>query len=259
MVPGGMGNRNVLERMVGRANRAAAAVFRTRTGRLTNPRPIVSFTFDDFPKSAVRGADILSSHGAAGAFYLCSCFSGCAVDGALYYDLDDVRYLIETNHEIGCHTASHVRVSQMRRDELAADLDRNAEFAREKFGLDLATFSFPFGDIGLRSKLLVQRRFVACRSSLPGINRGVADLGALRAERLYAQLIDPEALKKLFARAAQPGSWLIFYTHDVGERPSSFGCTPTLLEAAVRGAIAAGCEVLSIKSALGAISAARRS
>jgi peptidoglycan/xylan/chitin deacetylase (PgdA/CDA1 family) len=245
--------------MIGRGNRAAAAVFRTRTSRLANPRPIVSFTFDDFPKSAVRGADILSSHGAAGAFYLCSCFSGCKVDGVLYYDLDDVRYLVETNHEIGCHTASHARVSQMRREELADDLDRNAEFAREKFGLELATFSFPFGDIGLMSKLLVQRRFAACRSSLPGINRGVADLGALRAVRLYSQLIDSEALKRLLERAAQPGSWLIFYTHDVDEQPRPFGCTPALFEAAVRGAIAAGCELLSVKSAVAAASGARHS
>src|SRR5208282_6625797 len=59
---------------------------------------------------------------------------------------------------------------------VSADLDRNAEFARKNFNLELTTFSFPFGDISLSSKRLVQRRFDA-PSSLPGVNRGVADLG----------------------------------------------------------------------------------
>ncbi len=124
---------------------------------------------------------------------------------------------------------------------VSADLDRNAEFARKNFNLELTTFSFPFGDISLSSKRLVQRRFDACPSSLPGVNRGVADLGALRAVRLYSKLVEAEAVESLVERAAERGSWLIFYTHDLDESPTEFGCTPALFEAAVRAAIAAGC------------------
>ena len=244
---------NFLAKVAARANRAAAGLFRTGLVRMANARPIVSFTFDDFPKSALQGAEILSSYNAAGTFYLSSCFSGRTVDPIRYYDLDDVRFLLENKHELGCHTASHLHVSQMRRDELTADLDRNAEFARKNFNCALATFSFPFGDISLSSKLLVQRRFDACRSSLPGVNRGFADLGALRAIRLYSKLLDAEAIKSLIERAARPGSWLILYTHDVDDDPSPYGCTPALLQAAVESAVAAGCQILPVRNALGPI------
>lgn len=244
----------LLAKLGSRANRAATAIFRTRVVRMANARPIVSFTFDDFPKSALHGAEILASYNAAGTFYLCSCFCGAAVEGIRYYDAGDVRFLIENNHEVGCHTASHAHVSRMRRDELTADLERNAEFARRNFNLELATFSFPFGDVSLSSKRLVERRFAACRSSLPGVNRSLADLGALRAVRLYAKLFDAESLKSLAERAAEPGSWLIFYTHDLGESPTEFGCTPALFEAAVRAVIAAGFQVLTVKDAVAALS-----
>ena len=247
----------MLAKLGARANRAAAGLFRTRLARMANARPIVSFTFDDFPKSALRGAEILSSHDAAGTFFLCSCFSGGAVDGMRYYDPGDIRLLLENKHELGCHTASHAHVPRLRRDELTADLDRNAEFARKCFNLELATFSFPFGDMSLSSKLLVQSRFEACRSSLPGVNRGFADLGALRAVRLYSKLIDAKALQRLVESAAQKSSWLIFYTHDVDESPTAFGCTPALFEAAVRAVIGAGCQVLPVREALAALTGPR--
>ena len=250
-----MHDRNLLAKLGGRVNRAAAAIYRTRLARMANARPIVSFTFDDFPKSALRGAEILASNNAAGTFYLCSCFSGRTVEGIRYYDPSDVRSLLENKHEVGCHTASHTRASQARREELTADLDRNAAFARKNFNLELATFSFPFGDISLSSKLLVQQRFEACRSSLPGVNRGFADLGALRAMRLYSKLVDAEALESLAGRASQRGSWLIFYTHDLDENPTEFGCKPALFEAAVRAVIAAGCQVLTVKDAVAVLSA----
>ena len=252
-----MDDGNFLTKVAARANRAAAGLIRTGLVRMTNVRPIVSFTFDDFPKSALQGAEILSSYNAAGTFYLSSGFSGRIVDHLRYFDLDDVRFLLENKHELGCHTASHVHVSQMRRDELTADLDRNAEFARKNFNHALATFSFPFGDISLSSKLLVQQRFDACRSSLPGVNRGFADLGALRAVRLYSKLLDAEAIKNLVERAAQEDSWLIFYTHDVDENPSAFGCTPALFDAAIRAVFASGCRVLPVRDAVRAVSASR--
>ncbi len=249
----------LLARARARANRTAAALFGARQVRMLNERPIVSFSFDDFPKSALRAADILSSNGAAGTFYFCSGFCGLTVERTQYYDLRDVQFLLENKHELGCHTASHLRVSRCGRDELTADLDRNAEFARRNFGhTRLATFSFPFGDISLSSKLLLQRRFEACRSSLPGINRGFADLGALRATKLYSHLIDAQGLKRLVEREARPGSWLIFYTHEVDENPGAFGCAPRLFEAAVRAALAAGFQALPVREAVEALLAGRQ-
>jgi peptidoglycan/xylan/chitin deacetylase (PgdA/CDA1 family) len=246
-----MSNRNVLNKIVGRANRFSASLVRTRTVRMVNERPIVSFTFDDFPKSAVRnGAAILERHGVAGTYYLCRSLNGVST----YYDLSDLRRLLDNGHEIGCHTASHLHAAQVARSRLVGDIEANARFLREKFGdVRMSTFAFPFGDMDLPSKLTLQQRFAACRSNLPGVNRGVADLGSLRAERLYSRLTDEDRVGSLIARSAQPRSWLIFYTHGVDDDPMHYGCTPALLKAAVKSALAAGCQVLPVRNALGPI------
>jgi len=253
-----MSDRKLIDRRTGRAKRLAARLVRTRAVRMVNERPIISFTFDDFPKSAVHnGASILERRALAGTYFLSRSFNGARVDGIDYYDLADLRRLIDNRHEIGCHTASHLHVPQVSRARLVKDIAANAEFLREHFGdLRMTTFAFPFGDLDMPSKLLLQARFAACRSTLPGVNRGVADLGSLRAERLYSRLTEAGAVRSLISRSARPKTWLILYTHDVDDDPSPYGCAPPLLAAAVESALAAGCLILPVREALRKISVA---
>ena len=247
-----MSGRTLVDRLTGRAKRLSARFVRTRAARMVNEHPIVSFTFDDFPKSAVHhGASILERRGLAGTYFLSRTFNGARVDGIDYYDLADLRRLIDNRHEIGCHTASHLHVHEVARARLLDDIAANAEFLRGHFGdMSMTTFAFPFGDLDLSSKLFLQGRFAACRSTFSGLNRGVADLGALRAERLYSRSTDAGAVGSLIDRSARPRSWLIFYTHDVDDRPSPYGCTLALFAAAVESAVAAGCLVLPVRRAL---------
>ncbi len=250
-----MSPQSVFARLSGRANRLSASLVRTRTVRAVNDRPIVSFTFDDFPKSAVASAAaLLENQGVAGTYYLSRIFNGATIDGIEYYDVQDVKRLIDNGHEIGCHTASHLHVPQVSRDDLIADLEANARFLSEHVGdVRMTTFAFPFGDMNLSTKFLAQGRFSACRTTSPGVNQFVADLGALCAERLYSNLTSPAAVRSLIERNAKPRTWLIFYTHDVADHPSRYGCTPALFESALSGALAAGYQVLPVRNALGAI------
>jgi peptidoglycan/xylan/chitin deacetylase (PgdA/CDA1 family) len=250
-----MSDRSLLEKVVGRANRMSASLVRTRTVRMVNEQPIVSFAFDDFPKSAVEVAGtMLEQRGAAGTYYLSRTFAGATVEGIEYYDLADVRRLIDNGHEIGCHTASHSHVPQLSRAKLVEEIKANAEFLRENFGdLRMTTFAYPFGDMDLPSKLYLQSRFAACRSNLPGSNSPVADLGALRSQALYSRSITASAVAALVRQWAKPRSWLILYTHDVSDDPSPFGCTPALFEFALNAALDAGARVIPIRNALGPI------
>jgi len=233
----------------------ARVLISTRGVTMVNERPIVSFTFDGFPKSAaLEAATRLERRGAAGSFYMSRRFCGATVDGIEYYDLDDLRRLVDNGHEIGCHTAGYVRAPSIGSEQLTADLDANAEFIRAQFrDLRMTTFAYPFGDIDMRTKLRMERRFAACRSTSPGVNAGVADLGALRAEPLFSRSTDARAVKSLIERSARPRSWLIFLTHDVEETPSPYGCTPALFEHALESALALGCQVLPVRNALGCI------
>ncbi|MGO9391057.1 polysaccharide deacetylase family protein [Rhodoblastus sp.] len=222
---------------------------------MRNTRPIVSFSFDDFPKSAVvNGAGLLASRGVAGTFYFCETFRDREVDGIKYYETSDLRALIDGGHEIGCHTASHIRVPRYSSAEIGKDLDENSSFLRGVLDdYKISTFAYPFGDMSVRSKLLLQKRFPACRSTNEGLNVGSVDLGALRASRLYSARTDEGALRALIKQAAATNAWLNLYTHDVDDKPNPFGCTPALLQSAIDMAQQAGCEILTVKNALGAI------
>ena len=107
--------------MHGAVSRALAAVrhsVRTalfsRTVAMRNRRAIVSFTFDDFPQSAVlNGARLLENHGARGTFYLTGSYCGRVVDNVPQYGAEDLAVLAQAGHEIGCHTFSHPRVSAL--------------------------------------------------------------------------------------------------------------------------------------------------
>ncbi len=235
--------------------RRAAEYMPLRTVRMRNERPIVSISFDDCPKSSVTtGARLLRERGVAGSFYLSQCFCNRSVDGLLYFGSEDLRSLVADGHELGCHTASHISVQCSTASDLLADLERNADFIAAKLGDQIfSTFSYPFGEIDLRSKVTLQRRFAACRSSFGGVNTISADLGALRAERLYSSNMTESKLKSLVTKTVQARGWLILYTHDVSDSPTPFGCTPQLMKAALDLAIGSGCEILSVKNALGAI------
>jgi peptidoglycan/xylan/chitin deacetylase (PgdA/CDA1 family) len=242
-------------RFLGKLRDGARELIRTRGVAMVNERPIVSFTFDGFAKSAaVNAAKALERRGATGTFYTSRCFCGATVDAIDHYDLEDLRRLVDNGHEIGCHTAGHVRAPSIAPAQLSADLEANAEFIGAQFGdLRMTTFAFPFGDIDVRTKLQTQRRFAACRSTSRGVNVGVADLGELRAEPLFSGSTDAAMVKGLIERSAQPNSWLIFFTHDVDETPSPYGCTPALFEHALESALTIGCEVLPVRNALGRI------
>jgi peptidoglycan/xylan/chitin deacetylase (PgdA/CDA1 family) len=219
-----------------------------RTLRICPPRPIVSFTFDDFPRSAVRpGATILEQHGVRGSFYAVGSYCGRVVEGREQYRAEDLGELAGGGHEIGCHTFHHQPVSTLTKDALAHEITRNAAFLGEHLPtLQLRTFAYPYGDASLWSTLYLQKRFVACRSSEDGLNHGTLDLGRLRAVRLYDRVITRDQVRQVTEEAAARNAWLIFVTHDVDQAPSPFGCSPTLLEHALTTALSAATMILPV-------------
>jgi peptidoglycan/xylan/chitin deacetylase (PgdA/CDA1 family) len=223
-----------------------------RTVAMRNRRAIVSFTFDDFPLSAVsNGARMLEDHGARGTFYLTGSYCGRVVDDIPQYGVEDLATLTGAGHEIGCHTFTHSRVSKLSAAALNREIELNGAFlARHLPGVQLRTFAYPFGDVSLAATMRLQSRFAGCRSSQPGLNIGTADLGRLRSFRLYDRLIGPEDVSDLIKQAVTRTAWLIFYTHDVDQTPSSFGCNPSLFEHAVKSVISAGAEILPVDAAL---------
>jgi peptidoglycan/xylan/chitin deacetylase (PgdA/CDA1 family) len=223
-----------------------------RTLSMDDRRAIVSFTFDDFPQSAVsNGARVLERNGARGTFYLTGSYCGRVIDNVLQYGAEDLAGLVSAGHEIGCHTFSHLRVSALPANALEREIDLNAAFLERCVpGLAFHTFAYPFGDFSRGAAVQLRSRFAGCRSSEPGLNAGTIDLGRLRSIRLYDRLVDSEKVTGLIKQAVTNTAWLIFYTHDVTDVPSSFGCSPSLLEHALNAAIRAGAEIRPVNAAI---------
>jgi peptidoglycan/xylan/chitin deacetylase (PgdA/CDA1 family) len=215
--------------------------------------PVVSFTFDDFPRSALtEGGRILREHGWAGAYFAAGGFCGRTVDGLDYFDRDDLVQAVEEGHEVGCHTFGHLRLPETGRQAIEADLERNAAFLAEALpGQRLSSFAYPYGDLDLARKALLARRFPVCRGIWPGINAGRMDFAQLKAVPLERRSLDSLDIDAWLDKAEAARGWLIFFTHDVSDDPSPYGCDRKSFEAVTDAVARRGLRVLPMKNAAG--------
>lgn len=211
-------------------------------------RPVVSLTFDDFPKSAgTVGCKILSDMDVRATYYFCADFAGRTVKGVRQFDLEDLPRLSALGHEIGCHTASHPEVPSLHPNDLDSELARNAACLRAAgITTPIRTFAYPHGRVDPRSKRRLAERFVACRGVYPQAHRGKADLGLLRCLSLEPHILAARPLDAWLDEVVRDRSWLILLTHDVDERPSPYGITPAHLANVLERVRARGIEMRTV-------------
>lgn len=220
--------------------------------RLRNATPMVSFTFDDLPKSAVTtGASLLEAHGARGTFYVSGSLVGVDDEAWASGNAEDVVSLHRRGHEIGCHTYSHLHAGYLDEAAMADEIVRNRDYFRALDpSIEIESFAYPFGYGSFARKHQLRNEFRTCRSIVPGVNAGNVDLQFLRAMPLIDREMDRDGIERAFDRAQTDNGWLIFYGHDVAERPSLYGCTPGLLDHALAAATRRKIPVLTMAEAM---------
>ena len=67
---------------------------------------------------------------------------------------------------------------------------------------------------------------------------------------LIDRSIDRDGVERAFDHAQTNNGWLIFYTHDVADEPSPYGCSPSLLNEALEAASRRKIPVLNMAEAL---------
>lgn len=220
--------------------------------RMRNESPMVSFTFDDVPKSAATlGAAILEAHDARGTFYVIG--SQVGTSSALWdmVDGEDIVALHRDGHEIACHTFSHKRACDLDEGTLSEEIERNQHYLRSlDSSIQIENFAYPFGYGSFVRKRQLKSVFRSCRSIVPGVNSGTVDLQFLRAIPLIDRRIDRDGIERAFDQAETDNGWLIFYTHDVADEPSPYGCSPALLNEALEAASRRKIPVLNMAEAL---------
>lgn len=228
-------------------NRLDVAVRPVRRVSLLPRESIVTFAFDDFPLSALSaGGTALEQRSARGTFYASFGLAGDAAAGV--GSIEDLIAPATRGHEVASHTFGHLDATTTSPAALDADLRTNTATA-SAHGLTLSNFAFPFGRHHRSSMLICQRHFRTARTTQHAVNRGPTDLYALRAVRLYSRNGINGCRDYIDDITRRPG-WLIFYTHDVCETPSSYGCTPRDFEAVVDYTLAAGARIETVAGAL---------
>lgn len=230
----------------------AARYFRTKLFRMQNRAPIVTFTFDGVPDSAgANGAAILEELGVFGTFYIAA--GTCGTNG-VYWNVispEQVRALHERGHEIGCQTFSRANLRKLSAAETEDECRKNHNLLRRICGdIQLTNFAYPDGHVTLRRKLQLQKRFDSCRGVVRGVNVGTIDLGLLKVVELFNRSLTPEKLQRVLRETCDRNGWLIFYTHDVTNRPSEAGCSPALLRSTLETVQAMGLTCVPVREAL---------
>jgi peptidoglycan/xylan/chitin deacetylase (PgdA/CDA1 family) len=220
--------------------------------QLSGTGPMVSFTFDDVPKSAATvGAPILEAYNARGTFYV----AGGLVDRWSGHWIgaspDEIGGLHRSGHELACHTFSHRQAIDLDAAAMAAEMEKNRSyFLTLDPSIRMENFAYPYGLGSLSRKRQLSKIFRSSRGILPGVNSGAVDLHYLRAMPLVDLHVDAGGIDRAFDEAVEKNGWLIFYSHDVEAIPSPYGCSPSLLRHALETASRRKVPVLTIADAL---------
>ena len=234
-------------RIAGKWRRLSVDQLGCRRFALQSDVAYVSFTFDDFPKSAyTAGGAILAEHGARGTYFTsCHLLGGPSPSGVIA-SRDDLPKLLQDGHELGCHTFEHLDGTRAApavfERSIAANRAALAEIVAEA---DLPrVFAYPLDGPVLSVKKTVGRHFAGCRGGGQTFNGRVIDLNLLKAYFFdWKNRGDLDGVRKVLAETVAARGWLIFATHDVAATPSDYGCTPEFFAKVVRLAVESGARV----------------
>jgi peptidoglycan/xylan/chitin deacetylase (PgdA/CDA1 family) len=253
------------------ATEATRVLFRRRLA-VRIALPLISFTFDDFPRSAfLEAGSILKRYGVVGTYYASLGLLGKQSHLGPMYEAEDLKELVHLGHELGCHTFGHCHSWNTPPDVYEKAILENQQALTDLLpGASFQTFAYPHSAPRLAVKKVAGRHFRCCRggglkagrylhrhaAGGQTFNWGVTDLNYLCAFFLEKSTDNPKAVKSLIHQNARARGWLIFATHDVCAAPSPFGCTPDFFEQVVQWSLESGARILPVVKALEVVQAA---
>ncbi|MGB3456300.1 MAG: polysaccharide deacetylase family protein [Litorimonas sp.] len=216
-------------------------------------RGLVSFSFDDCPRSVVEDAlPRLEAQGWQATIYASMGLCGTTNHLGLHMSEADMVAAHERGHEIGDHTFSHLDGLQEGAEAVLCDIAANRA-AFDRLGLPRArTFAYPYGEVTMSLKRALSEEF--------GLLRGIhspygseIDLGLAASARLYSCEMD--ATEALIREASKEKRWLILFGHDVREDPSDYGCTPGELQRIIDLVASLDLDVATVRGGLDRVTA----
>ena len=243
--------RSIWTKLPNPAQRRFAQWFGCRPCRIQTESPVISFTFDDFPRSALLNAGaILRERGFAGTYYASFGLMGKQAPTGEIFELADLDELTRQEHELACHTFDHYDSWETEPAEFEASIRRNQRAAADRLqGRELKSLSYPISWPRPETKRTVACHYECARGGGQTFNAGTMDLNYLKAFFIEQSRDNFEAIRQTIDSNARAKGWLIFATHDVCGSPTRFGCTPDLFERVVDYSAKSGAIVLPVHTA----------
>jgi peptidoglycan/xylan/chitin deacetylase (PgdA/CDA1 family) len=232
--------------------RRAARWFGRRPCWIRLQTPIISFTFDDFPRSAfLTGGAILQENGAVGTYYASLGLMDTVTSTGQIFACEDLEELTRNQHEIACHTFDHCDSWGTEPSDFEASVRQNQKRLAEliptaRFG----SLSYPLSWPRPQTKRRIARHYQCARGGGQTFNAGIADLNYLKAFFIEQSRDNFDEISGVIDSNAGAQGWLIFATHDVCGSPTRFGCTPDLFERVVKYSARSGAAILPVGVAL---------
>ncbi|MDP3068887.1 MAG: polysaccharide deacetylase family protein [Opitutaceae bacterium] len=233
--------------------------FAKRPWTVPADRPVISFTFDDFPRSALtQGGAMLEQHGLAATYYSSFGLMGRTIETGLIFNQNDIPRLFRGGHELGCHTYDHCPAWETPPADYLASVHRNAAALAALAGeRGFETHSYPISYPRPATKRGLGRIFSGCRFGGQVRNTGIVDLNCLASFFLEQCGENIGSVERIIGETVDSGGWLIFSTHDVEQAPTRYGCTPVFFERVVACAVRSGAAILPVSQALTAFGTSR--
>lgn len=245
----------LLKRLRGKYRRTLSAALDRRPVKMQNTGPLISFTFDDFPGSALEvGGKILLAHDVAGTYYVSLGLLNRDEPTGRICSSADLTEVLAQGHELGCHTFGHCDAWETEPRFFEESILANRRALKQILPeADFVTMSYPISTPQPGTKRRTERHFAGCRGGGQTFNLGTVDLNYLQAFFLEQSRDAPSTIWEMIDRNCVDGGWLIFATHDVTPRPTRFGCTPEFFDEVVARAVKSGAQVLPVAQALSLI------
>lgn len=185
---------------------------------------IISFSFDDCPKSAItNGLPLLEDEGWRGTIFVATSLCETTNHLGLHMSEADIIDVHSRKHEIADHTFSHLSANDASVQEFVADVDRNQQTIT-KLGLPRSRhFAYPYGHVSPALKKALSQQFKTLRGVVSSENPA-QDRNLLNAMRVYSNDSIDLAISQINEATKSP-QWLHLFTHDIRDTPSEFGCT----------------------------------
>jgi len=179
-------------------------------------RVMVTFSFDDGYNSVYcKAFPVLEKYDYKGTAFI---ITG-EVGNAGYMNIGQIKELYENGWEIGSHTITHPHLTQLTDSEIEKEL-KGSKAALQKAGIEVQSFSSPYGQYDEKVMALIKRYYVSHRTSWPaGLNNVPLEKGEryqLKAVSIEADTTLEEA-KEWIIRAKEEQKWLILIFHRIDE------------------------------------------